>query len=176
MNEPTPGKQSQQSEESARDEQASPQNRTPQKYFTVAEANQMLPLIKRIVSDLRQRTQALKQQKAELSDLRQKQESGLESLSADALGKVIGRASELIDDDEELLVECRQELDSLGLELMSAIDGVVDFPAKLGDRDIRLCWKLGEPAVQFWHEVESDLANCKPITDLPEDAVERPSE
>jgi len=34
----------------------------------------------------------------------------------------------------------------------------VDFPAQMNDRVVQLCWKLGEPEVQFWHELDAGFS------------------
>ncbi|MBI1956088.1 MAG: DUF2203 domain-containing protein [Acidobacteria bacterium] len=41
--------------------------------------------------------------------------------------------------------------------------GLVDFPCRLGDREVYLCWKLGEPSIQFWHNTDEGFAGRKPI-------------
>ena len=43
--------------------------------------------------------------------------------------------------------------------------GLVDFPAALNNREVYLCWKLGEPRIDYWHHVEDGFAGRKPIFD-----------
>jgi len=31
----------------------------------------------------------------------------------------------------------------------------VDFPGQIDGRDVYYCWKLGEPSVLYWHEVDA---------------------
>jgi hypothetical protein len=48
--------------------------------------------------------------------------------------------------------------------LVKDIDiGLVDFPCRVGGREIYLCWKLGELSVGFWHNTSEGFANRKPI-------------
>jgi hypothetical protein len=74
---------------------------------------------------------------------------------------------------EEAAARLRQtaeEIESLGCLLKDLDIGLVDFPSKLGDRELYLCWKLGEPHIQFWHYVEEGFAGRKP---LDEDMIRR---
>jgi hypothetical protein len=42
--------------------------------------------------------------------------------------------------------------------------GLLDFPTLLDGRVVFLCWKLGEPRVQWWHEVHGGFAGRQPVT------------
>ena len=33
--------------------------------------------------------------------------------------------------------------------------GLVDFRGQIDGRDVFYCWKLGEPGVQYWHEIDA---------------------
>ncbi len=41
--------------------------------------------------------------------------------------------------------------------------GLVDFPTLFQGEEVYLCWKLGEPGIQFWHGVEEGFRGRKPI-------------
>ena len=43
--------------------------------------------------------------------------------------------------------------------------GLIDFLAHFKERDVCLCWKLGESGINFWHGVEEGFAGRKPIDD-----------
>jgi hypothetical protein len=42
-------------------------------------------------------------------------------------------------------------------------DGLLDFPARRGDEDVLLCWKLGEDEIAYWHGLEEGFAGRKPL-------------
>ena len=44
--------------------------------------------------------------------------------------------------------------------------GLVDFPALVNGRQVCLCWRLGEDAIGWWHEMDAGLAGRKPLIDL----------
>jgi hypothetical protein len=41
--------------------------------------------------------------------------------------------------------------------------GLVDFPTLHKGVEVYLCWKLGEPAIEFWHGVDEGFRGRKPI-------------
>jgi hypothetical protein len=42
--------------------------------------------------------------------------------------------------------------------------GLLDFPTLLDGRVVFLCWRLGEPSIQYWHEVHGGFAGRQPVT------------
>ena len=44
--------------------------------------------------------------------------------------------------------------------------GLVDFPALVNGRPIWLCWRLGEEAVDWWHESDAGFEQRKPLLEL----------
>ena len=56
-----------------------------------------------------------------------------------------------------------------GIFLRDVEAGLVDFPAVRSEREIFLCWKLGEGDVQFWHELDGGYAGRKPLNDEDDD-------
>lgn len=41
--------------------------------------------------------------------------------------------------------------------------GLVDFPAEREERDVYLCWRLGEDDVAWWHELDAGFAGRRPL-------------
>ncbi len=77
---------------------------------------------------------------------------------------------------EELAVK-RRRRDSLANTLRDSIEavqqhgclikdldeGLVDFPTLFRGEEVYLCWKLGEPAIEFWHGTSEGFRGRKPI-------------
>jgi hypothetical protein len=61
------------------------------------------------------------------------------------------------------LRQAAEEIEGLGCLLKDLDVGLVDFPCRLGEREVYLCWKLGEPNIRFWHHVEEGFAGRKPL-------------
>jgi hypothetical protein len=45
-------------------------------------------------------------------------------------------------------------LEEAGIVMRDIDRGLIDFPALLEDREIYLCWELGEDEVSHWHELD----------------------
>jgi hypothetical protein len=57
-------------------------------------------------------------------------------------------------------------LDERSIVLRDISTGLLDVPALVAGRQVWLCWRLGEAAVDWWHELESGLAGRRPLADL----------
>ena len=56
------------------------------------------------------------------------------------------------------------EIHEAGVELKDHTLGLIDFPAKRGDRIVLLCWKLGEGTeIECWHETDAGMAGRQPL-------------
>lgn len=129
--------------------------RENRKYFSVEEANRSLPYVRRVIEDVRatyQRAVAL-QQKLD----RPMPTELLEAVQADY---------EVAVDDLNRFVD---ELHQMGVELKDYELGLIDFPAKSGDREVYLCWRRGEDQINAWHEVDAGFAGRKDLATLKRD-------
>ena len=57
-----------------------------------------------------------------------------------------------------------EELRALGVEPKNGPEGLVDFPAMMEGRPVYLCWKLGEPEVLHWHDLDAGFRGRQPLT------------
>jgi hypothetical protein len=113
--------------------------------FTVDEANRMLPLVRRIVSD------AVRDYWRWQDKVRDFEVAALRS-SPDQPDEVAeqlqGEATRLAEEIDGYL----GELAELGVLFKGFDTGLVDFPGEVEGRPVLLCWQLGEEDVKFWHE------------------------
>ena len=61
------------------------------------------------------------------------------------------------------IAECVAGLETVGVQVKDLDEGLVDFPARHGGRDVLLCWKVGEPEVAHWHGLDEGFAGRKPL-------------
>lgn len=47
-----------------------------------------------------------------------------------------------------------EKIQDLGCQIKDADTGLIDFPTLYRGQEVYLCWKLGEPSIEFWHRVE----------------------
>jgi hypothetical protein len=126
-------------------------------YFTVEQANRTLPLVRKIVEDVVQQHKRWRETNLELDLVS----------SAARPTDTRARAEELEHLAQTLARELdgyQRELEELGIQLKDRRLGLVDFPSEIGGRTVLLCWRLGEPEVQFWHEIDAGYAGRRPLT------------
>ncbi len=122
------------------------------KRFTFDEANAMLPLVRSIVSDIREVFRAVTSRRTDLHRL---------------LRKGVRRAGQVYDDEvaesradlqEEYdqIWRYREELESLGVFLRQPEDGWIEFPASILGRDAFYSWQLGEESIAYWRESDAN--------------------
>jgi len=122
------------------------------KVFTLAQANQTLPLVRRIVEDIVRLHD-------EASDSRREADRCTEQGKTLQADEARGRLQDLVID----LTSFIAELEGLGCQLKDTAQGLVDFPARLDDRVVLLCWRRGEPEIRYWHEIEGGFAGRQPV-------------
>jgi hypothetical protein len=128
--------------------------------FTVEEANATLPLVRAIVTDLAQLSKDVVERRERLGQLRANRDSRTNDLYSDEVAEIEAE----LDRDTQQLYDYVEELRQLGVEPKNGPEGLVDFPAMMDDRVVYLCWRLGEPEVLFWHDLEAGFAGRHPLT------------
>jgi hypothetical protein len=61
------------------------------------------------------------------------------------------------------LKEAIENVHAHGCLIKDLEKGLIDFPTTYCGREVYLCWKLGEDAIRFWHEVEDGFRGRKPV-------------
>ncbi|NLX99793.1 MAG: DUF2203 domain-containing protein [Rhodopirellula sp.] len=130
------------------------------KTFTVQEANAALPLIRAIVHDLVEASRETVDRRERLAYLI----GGRRRDVQDPYREELAQIEDELEKQSRVLQEYVQELRDLGVEPKSATEGLIDFPAILDGRQVYLCWKLGEPEVLYWHELDSGFAGRQSLT------------
>ena len=130
------------------------------RYFTLTQAERLLPEVERSLRD------ALFH-KAEALNAHQELEQTAQRI------RVSGGAR--VDPGRHLAVRARRDTSTAALKealeqientgaLVKDLDiGLIDFLARFHDRDVCLCWKLGETGIHFWHGLEEGVRGRKPI-------------
>lgn len=57
-------------------------------------------------------------------------------------------------------------LDERSIVLREIATGLLDLPALVAGRQVWLCWRLGEEAFGWWHELETGFAGRRPLAEL----------
>ena len=123
------------------------------KYFTVEEANRLIPQISSIVEGLRSN-------RRRLQSLRPTAETLAQKARGNGGG---GEASSYLFDYLETFRRGLAQLETIGVLLKDVERGLIDFPHWRDGREVYLCWKLGEERIDFWHDIDSGYAGRQPL-------------
>jgi hypothetical protein len=81
------------------------------------------------------------------------------------------RAARLRAERDKLFESLRQAIERIhatGCLVKDLEMGLLDFPARIRDEDVYLCWRLGEDRIRFYHRQDEGFAGRKPLD--PRDA------
>jgi hypothetical protein len=117
------------------------------KHFTVEEANALLPRLKSLLEQMLAARQRI-------VDSRQTWQPVLEKAQGNGGG---AQAKELFLDTNRIQLTLEQ-VNGLGIIIKDVDTGLVDFPHLRNGTEVYLCWRLGEPKVAYWHDIDSGFA------------------
>ena len=136
------------------------------RYFSIDEANAQVPELTRALL-------ATLQLRARLKSLYKKLDDAGYAPEGEAFPIVVKRAPPEVTRDRGIfkaMVEALREqvnaVQALGCTIKDLETGLVDWWAREGDRDVLLCWRLGEPTVAHWHEPDAGFAGRRPLDEL----------
>jgi len=130
------------------------------KTFTLEEAQSLLPvlesLLKRAIDDKRSAHEV----ESGLNGLAQRiyLSGGMRVNSSD-----IARQRAEMEDRLKRVRESIAEIDSIGVQVKDLDAGLLDFPCRVDDEVVLLCWRMGEPAIEHWHTMEAGFNGRQPV-------------
>ncbi len=127
--------------------------------FTLEQANAMLPLVRVIAKDLAELSRDVIERRERLNALL----AGRGQQSRDVYSEELAQIEDELGKDGDRLREYVRELEELGVELKNPPEGLVDFRCLMDGRVVYLCWKLDEPEIHHWHELEAGFAGRQPL-------------
>lgn len=122
------------------------------KYFTVEEANELLPTLEPLLKEVLDR-------RARVSLAVQGERTLLSDFQSNIGNET---TSDMVQDFiaiETLLAEIR----SYGCTVKNIHAGLLDFLCDRNGRDVYLCWKYGEPEVGYYHELHTGFQGRQQI-------------
>ena len=130
------------------------------KTFTIDEAQSLLPVLESLLKRAIEGKQAAEQVESELSELaRRIYLSG--GMKVDSNSVARQRAD--MDAHLKLARESIAEIDAIGVQVKDLEAGLLDFPCRLDDQVVLLCWRMGETAIEHWHTVDSGFQGRQPV-------------
>jgi hypothetical protein len=132
------------------------------KTFTLDEAQSLLPVLESLLKRALAGKQAAEEVENSLGELsRRIYLSG--GMKVDVASVVRQRAE--MDSHLERVRETLTEIDAIGVQVKDLESGLLDFPFRLDDEVVLLCWRMGESSIDHWHTLESGFKGRKPVDD-----------
>jgi hypothetical protein len=130
------------------------------RYFRIEEATRLLP-------EVRNRVEAAVRLKSEFDKAEQKLQSTTRRIAMSGGAFVDGAAvsadREKRDSTALALKDALEQIHALGCQVKDLDIGLIDFPTRFRGREVLLCWKLGEAAIEWWHGLEDGFRGRQPI-------------
>ncbi len=130
------------------------------KTFTLEEAQSLLPVLESLLKRAIEGKQSAQQVEAVLSELaRRIYLSGGMRVDSEKVAKL---RAEL----EAQVLRVREsiaEIDAIGVQVKDLDAGLLDFPCRLDDQVVLLCWRMGEPAIEHWHPMDTGFKDRQPV-------------
>ncbi len=135
--------------------------------FDVEEAKRFIPSLGATFTAIRGWVQRIQECTRELQTLGEP--AGIKSSAgiSHPLRDAGSRDERLRTERDRLIAKIQEEigkLEEFGIEVKS-LDGLVDFRALRGGRQVSLCWQFGELTVSYWHELDRGFSGRRPIDD-----------
>ena len=126
----------------------------PERYFTLLEAQALVPWLQATFDAI----EPLKQQLAKVKERMQSHVTRMQSNGG-------AKAQQGLKEDTVALREAQDRVEELanaiverGMILRSLERSLLDFPSIRDGREVHLCWLNGEPEITHWHEVGAGFA------------------
>jgi hypothetical protein len=124
----------------------------PKKYFTIEEANALIPELNDWVPRLQELFALMNKGFPDIQKARAKAEYSGGSVHGTNYLKVALKANQIT-----------KNLEKKGCVLKGIEMGLVDFPSMRDGKEVYLCWKIPEQEIRFWHDLDTGFAGRQPI-------------
>ncbi len=129
------------------------------RYYTLEEANAMLPQIANMMSALKQAREDIAIRRLYIERKKREQPTGDPD-------RFFVEETEI----EFAVMAARQQIDHLLKEYIEIKDidaGLVDFLTMVGGEEAYLCWRADEPEIMYWHGITEGFKGRRSIDDMP---------
>lgn len=130
------------------------------KTFNLDEAQSLLPLLESLLKRAIEGKRGAQEVEERLTELgRRIYISGGMRVDVGAIAKQRGEMEAHL----QRVRESVSEIDSIGVQVKDLDTGLLDFPCKVDDQVVLLCWRMGESAIEHWHTIEDGFKGRKPV-------------
>ncbi|MGA8739763.1 MAG: DUF2203 domain-containing protein [Terracidiphilus sp.] len=130
------------------------------KTFTIDEAQSLLPLLESLLKRAIDGKGAAQEVESQLAALgRRIYLAGGMRVNVEE----VGRLRTEMDAHLRRVRESIAEIDSIGVQVKDVDSGLLDFPCRVEDQVVLLCWRMGETAIEHWHTIEDGFKGRQPV-------------
>jgi hypothetical protein len=128
--------------------------------FTLEEAQSLLPVLESLLKRAMEGRRAAQAAESSLNELSQRIyfAGGMKVNTAE-----VTRLRAEMDAQLKRVQECVAEMDAIGVQVKDLEGGLLDFPCRVDDEVVLLCWRMGETAIEHWHTMESGFQGRQPV-------------
>jgi hypothetical protein len=130
------------------------------KTFTLDEAQSLLPVLESLLKRAIDGKRSAQEVEAGLNGLAQK--IYLTGGMRVNVGTIAKQRAEM-EDHLKRVRESIAEIDAIGVQVKDLESGLLDFPCRVDDDVVLLCWQMGEPAIEHWHTVDAGFKGRQPV-------------
>ena len=135
----------------------------PIRLFTVEEADELLPRLRRILAQLQEARQRLLDAQRQLGD---RFHGGPRANGHANPNSEMARLTTASEDAQAQIRAAAEAIHELGGELKDPERGMVDFRTEREGRVVYLCWLMDEPRVMYWHELDAGYRGRQRLGDF----------
>jgi hypothetical protein len=129
------------------------------RYFTLDEATALLPTVRPLLEQIINLRARLERTERDLVSLHWKARTNGHASQEGSFGEGQSARTALMAEINSRLNALRE----LGVEVKDPATGLIDFPSLREGRTVYLCWRLGEPAIDYWHELDTGFGGRQPL-------------
>ncbi|MGI0149260.1 MAG: DUF2203 domain-containing protein [Thermoplasmata archaeon] len=131
--------------------------------FTKKEANALIPQLEQIFLRLDPKLARLRELRELIEDSEAYYGEGLAGAPTADRDSYARNLQERVDLDRSMQEDIEEVL-SLGCEVKDLHRGLVDFPARIENEIVYLCWQRGEVQIGWWHTLGGGFAGRKALS------------
>jgi len=130
------------------------------KTFTLDEAQSLLPVLESLLKRAIEGKRSAQEAESGLNGLAQRiyLSGGMRVNSS-----VVAKLRSEMECHLQQVRESIAEIDAIGAQVKDLDSGLLDFPCRVDDQVVLLCWRMGEPAIEHWHTLEAGFKGRKPV-------------
>jgi hypothetical protein len=132
----------------------------PMKTFTLEEAQSLLPVLESLLKRAMEGRRSAQATESCLNEVAQRIyfAGGMRVSAPD-----VARQRAELESHLKRVRESIAEMDAIGVQVKDIESGLLDFPCRIDDEVVLLCWRMGEPAIEHWHTMEAGFQGRQPV-------------